>query len=147
MLIFRPEDETYASQVQLLRHGLSLPPLCPPYSNAALAPDDDGTDETKVNGYTRDAKAAQRDLISALLDMDLLLRLRYLLETLKMPDSYDPILDVLLIIARHSLSRCVCDELDYSHAHHHASATAVLETERLIQAVLAVALPEAVSVV
>ncbi len=49
-----------------------------------------------------DVQLAQKDVVHALVKMDLLPRLRYILEVIRLPVLVDEIVDILLCIASHS---------------------------------------------
>ena len=55
----------------------------------------------------RDSRAGLKDLVAALLHMDLLPRLRYILTDPALRDAHAHILDILTVVARHSLTRRV----------------------------------------
>ncbi len=96
-LLVRADDEVFYTQVQLLPHGMEVVPTAPidhgtvkfgidDPTNLMCTPgkhgdDHDDDDEAPPeNGYERDTRAAQQNLVEALLKMQLLPRLRYLLE-------------------------------------------------------------------
>lgn len=84
-----------------------LPRAEPPSAPLTLeAGEGQGEDRAEAEEKLEDLQLCQKDLVKGLVRMDLLPRLRYLLEVKQLAEVADVILDMLIRIARHSMERC-----------------------------------------
>lgn len=94
-MLCNPEEDAFLAGIEPLFRGHEQLPL----ASAPFYLDEDQLDRDEPND---EAAAMRRDLIEGLLRTDLLQRLRYLLEVLRVP-RVDAILEILVRIGRHSL--------------------------------------------
>lgn len=121
-LVVSSGDEEYADSIKFHCGGIDLPPLCPSLPEIPEVDDTTRDNEPAADAASNQAKEVEEccnNLIMGLLKTKLLPRLRYLLEVAEAAACFPNIIEILIRVARHSLS----------------SAAAIVNCPRLLQTI------------